>query len=603
MAERVTERSSEKPAPPETDAPRTANVKGRKQLLRTMRKEMLPAVESIAGYTQMLRNDAADRPPEILADLDKLEAVATELYEFIKEEVTPNWPEVGSDQFAERLKTTRHEVGNRLNHALGYCQFLIMEERERFFGALAGDLETIQRFCQNCNALLLRFKGLADEPDAPAAPDDLSDARRAVEPHFAHASDAHPVEPARILVVDDSSETCLLLTKFLEREEHTVETAQNGHSALEALSTSEFDLVLLDFMMPGLSGFEVLQQIKCDERLRATPVIMISALDAVSDMVPCIEAGAEDYLTKPVDFALLKARVNASLERMRLREQEFGRHFTPELARHLLRNPDLVREGRDVDVTVLFCDIRGFSGLSERLGPAETVRWLGDVMAVLSDCVLSYHGVLVDYIGDELMAMWGAPQEIENHAELACRAAFDMLARLPELNERWQHVIDAETDLGIGLNSGVARVGNTGSIRKFKYGPLGNTVNLASRVQGATKYLSSRLLLTGGTHQRLAAHFPSRRLCQVRVVNIQEAVELYELLTPGESNVTDLAERYERALNDFEQQRLPQAAATLGNLLVDDPCDGPSLMLMSRVVDRLLHSEGDFDPVWDLPGK
>ena len=525
MVKRVEERSSESQAPPparESDAPavQAVDASSRKRLLKSMRREMLPAVEAIAGYSQMLRNDASDRPPEFLADLDKLQTVATELYEFIKDEVSPNWAEIESESFTERLKTTRHEVGNRLNHALGYCQFLIMEERERYFGALAGDLETVQRFCQNCNTLLLRFKGLAEEPEAVASAEDLSDSRRGVEPHYSSASTHPHVEPAHILVVDDSSETCRLLTKFLEREEHTVQTAEDGQAALEALSESEFDLVLLDFMMPGLSGFEVLQQVKCDERLRQTPVIMISALDAVADMVPCIEAGAEDYLTKPVDFSLLKARVNASLERMRLREQEFGRHFTPQLARHLLRNPDLVREGRDVDVTVLFCDIRGFSGVSERLGPAETVRWLGDVMAVLSDCVLSHQGVLVDYIGDELMAMWGAPQEIDNHAELACRAAFDMLARLPELNQRWQPVIEAETDLGIGLNSGVARVGNTGSIRKFKYGPLGNAVNLASRVQGATKYLGSRLLMTGGTQQRLDAHFPSRRLCQVRVVNI-----------------------------------------------------------------------------------
>ena len=109
--------------------------------------------------------------------------------------------------------------------------------------------------------------------------------------------------------------------------------------------------------------------------------------------------------------------------------------------------------------------------------------------------------------------------------------------------------------------------------------------------------------MTGGTNQRLDVRFPSRRLFQVRVVNIQETVDLYELITPHDGGVSDLAERYEQALNDFEQHRLPQAAATLGNLLVDDPRDGPSLMLMSRVVDRLLHPDAEFDSVWDLPGK
>jgi adenylate cyclase len=127
--------------------------------------------------------------------------------------------------------------------------------------------------------------------------------------------------------------------------------------------------------------------------------------------------------------------------------------------------------------------------------------------------------------GDELIAMWGAPVDQPDHATLSARAAVDMLAAVPRINERWAATLGETMDLGIGINSGVARVGNTGSRHKFKYGPLGNTVNLASRVQGATKYVRSRILVTDATRSRMGSGFASRRVCQVRVVNIAEPVE------------------------------------------------------------------------------
>jgi len=252
---------------------------------------------------------------------------------------------------------------------------------------------------------------------------------------------------------------------------------------------------------------------------------------------------------------------------------------------------------------VLFCDIRGFSSISERLGPSETVDWVSDVMAVLSDCVIDHRGVLVDYIGDELMAMWGAPEEQPNHAELACLAAVEMLARLPALSTRWQPVVKHPTAVGIGLNTGLARVGNTGSHRKFKYGPLGNTVNVASRVQGATKYLQTRLMVTGTTQQHLGPQFATRRLCKARVVNIDQPIDLYEVLSCEQDHESDQKRRYEEALKEFESRNFRVAASILGNLLVDCPHDGASLMLMSRVVDALLHEPDEFDPVWELHAK
>jgi adenylate cyclase len=201
------------------------------------------------------------------------------------------------------------------------------------------------------------------------------------------------------------------------------------------------------------------------------------------------------------------------------------------------------------------------------------------------------------------MAMWGAPKEQPDHALLACRAALDMLARLPLLNERWHPVLREPMGLGIGVNSGKARVGDIGSKAKFVYGPLGNTVNLASRVQGATKYLKTPLLITGATRATLGEEFAVRRLCDVKVVNIPEPVALYELTAPDSQEWDDLRRRYEAALAHFEKKEFREAARVLGALLPKYPNDGPALVLMHRTVAGLVEEPEDFSPVWELPGK
>jgi adenylate cyclase len=306
---------------------------------------------------------------------------------------------------------------------------------------------------------------------------------------------------------------------------------------------------------------------------------------------------------------LLAGGIAAGLERARLEKDalaarvQFEQFFTPDLARQLERDPDLLK-GQEAEVTLLFCDIRGFSRISEKLEPAKTVEWINDVMGVLSDSVLAHQGVLVDYIGDELMAMWGAPTRQPDHATLACRAALDMLERLPDLVARWKTVLGEEFDLGIGLNTGSARVGNTGSERKFKYGPLGSTVNLASRVQGATKHFKARLIITGRTKAAIDDGFATRRLGKVRVVNIQEEVELFELVPADHPDWEELQVGYETALLHFEAgpDDLWPAAGLLGNIQVKHPGDGPSLMLLSRVVNSLCDRTA-WNPVWVFGSK
>jgi adenylate cyclase len=304
---------------------------------------------------------------------------------------------------------------------------------------------------------------------------------------------------------------------------------------------------------------------------------------------------------------LLAGVVAAGLARM---EQEraalaariqFEQFFTPALSRHLEAKPDLL-EGRECPVTILVCDIRGFSRISEQQGPANTIKWLREVLSVLSDCVLDRDGVVVDYTGDEVLAMWGAPAEQPDHARTACEAALAMMEQLPKLNEKWAPVLGQRMGVGIGIHTGPAMVGNTGSHRKFKYGPHGTTVNLASRVQGASKYLRTTALITGATRAQLDGAFPTRRLCKVEVVNIKEPVELYDLAPPGRPNWAGLRLAYEHALEEFESGGHRKAAALLDRMTAEFPDDGPSAVLRERARKAAEH-EGEASAVWVLPGK
>lgn len=320
---------------------------------------------------------------------------------------------------------------------------------------------------------------------------------------------------------------------------------------------------------------------------------------ATSGPITELEASLVELLARGVAAGLARLDQERAALEARVRFEQF---FTPQLARQLEKNPNLL-QGRDAEVTLLFCDIRSFSRISERLGPARTVAWIGDTMATLSECVRSHEGVLVDYIGDELIAMWGAPEEQSNHAVLACRAALDMLACLPELNRRWLEELKEPMTFGVGINTGVARVGNMGSPYKFKYGPLGNCVNLASRVQGATKYLRCRLLLTGATRARLDDSFVPRRLARVRVVNIDEPLDLYELSPADSPNWRQAKAEYEKALELFENRDFLLAARTLGNWRAHAPEDAPALILLYRAIQCEVEQPNPFDPVWALPGK
>jgi adenylate cyclase len=280
----------------------------------------------------------------------------------------------------------------------------------------------------------------------------------------------------------------------------------------------------------------------------------------------------------------------------------FEQFFSRKLSEQLAVNPNLLK-GRDAEVTVLFCDIRSFSRRAKEMGTEQTLLWINDVLEVCSQCVLARDGVVVDYTGDEIMSMWGAPVPQQDQAQRACEAAKDILRALPQINERWSGQLKEPVKVGIGINTGTAQVGNIGSKVKFKYGPLGHPVNLASRVQGANKYLKTSALITQATRDRLPPETPVRRICSVRVVNMAEPVTLYELRLDDDDQGRKLCELYEQALGHFESKDFRKAARVIGEYLPDYADDGPSQLLLWRSVNWLVNPRRKFRKSWRLPGK
>ena len=281
---------------------------------------------------------------------------------------------------------------------------------------------------------------------------------------------------------------------------------------------------------------------------------------------------------------------------------QFEQFFTPELARQLALEPTLLN-GREADATLLFCDLRGFSRISERIGPEGTNKLMSAIFDALSKCVQDQSGVLVDYLGDGMLAMWGAPGHQPDHAKRCVIAAQKMQMQIPLINEKWGKQIGESIALGIGINSGKTWVGNTGSSIKFKYGPLGPSVNLASRVEGLTKYLRSYLLITGATKKLLDDSFLTRRVCKTTVVNVVEPVDIYEVFVEANEKNKRLKQVTEQALIELEKNNFREASKISGFSLAEFPDDGPLILILHRAVEMLMNPTQAFQPVWHPPGK
>lgn len=344
----------------------------------------------------------------------------------------------------------------------------------------------------------------------------------------------------RILVIDDAKGQRDLLIRLLELDGHQVTAVADGASALESLGREPTDLVLLDVEMPKMDGLQTLAHLKKDPELAHIPVVMLSASTDLDLVVQCIEAGAEDYLPKPFNRTLLKARIGASLRRKRLADSERSliERLQAEIGRsdRLLRNilPDSViarlRQGQSSiadgynQVSVLFADVVGFTTLASKATPGALVHALHGIVSRF-DALADRHGAeKIKTIGDAYMAAAGLPEERADHAETIAKLALDMRTAV-----EGAEIAGQQLQLRIGIHSGPVVAGVTGT-RKFTYDLWGQTVNLASRME--SQGIPGAIQITEATRRLLPKRFATESRGVVEIKGIGP-IQTHLLLEPG----------------------------------------------------------------------
>ena len=343
-------------------------------------------------------------------------------------------------------------------------------------------------------------------------------------------------EPARLLVVDDNQVNRMMLSRNLELQGHVVETAENGKEGLDKFRSGAFDLMLLDIEMPVMNGFEVLEACLNDLELRQVPIIMTSAMEELDAVVKCVELGAEDYLTKPVNPVLLRARVNASLEKKRLRDEQrklFRTFATKEVAEELLRT-GFSLGGQMVTATVLISDIRSFTTITESQEPSDSIELLNQYFSMMFDAITQNGGIVNQIVGDGVLAVFGAPIFFEDHRERAVKAGLQMLEQLKVFNENQLAQDKTPIRIGIGITSGRMVAGYTGTQNRAIYTCIGDTVNLADRIQEYTKEALRPLLIDGYTREGLSGNYKVEDLGKIVFKGKNQAVNVFAVVGGGE---------------------------------------------------------------------
>jgi adenylate cyclase len=528
-----------------------------------LRHELRTPLNAIIGYSEMLLEDAVDAASADLAsDLRQVLAAGRQLLAIVNDLLDAQ--KLASDEVAFNLESLitnlDYQARAPLNGAIGYSEILLENAVEKEQEEIIPDLEKIHAAG---NLFLARLNNIIDLSDldaglkspAPGATDQspLIDSVMASLRELAQESaTVASGETGSILVVDDNEINRDLLSRYLARLGHTVQAAADGRQALEMIDSGAFDLVLLDIMMPELNGYQVLQHLKDSSNWRDLPVIMISALDEMDSVVRCIELGAADYLSKPFNPVLLRARVGACLEKKRLRDlekeqkrqlqelnaalevrnrfirQTFGRYLSDDIVESILESPDGLNIGGEKrQATILMSDLRGFTSLSEGLPAEDVVSMVNIYLETMTDIILKYQGTIDEFIGDGILVIFGAPFQRPDDAPRAVACAVEMQLAMASVNDRNRQAGYPEVALGIGVNTGNMVVGNIGSKKRTKYGVVGSNVNLTSRIEsytvGGQIFISENTLKACGDIVRLD------NAMQVSPKGVKEPLTIYEV--------------------------------------------------------------------------
>jgi adenylate cyclase len=476
------------------------SMRSQRAFLAHVRHELRTPLNAILGYSEMLIEDARELDQEgIIEDLEKLHGSGQELLALVNRILDPTLLDARDELDLESFGTQiRHELRTPLNDVIGYSEMLIEDARDLGLEDFVPELEKIAAAGQKLLALLddiLRFSNVEAgqvelDGEAAGVSTMVRDVVTTIRPLDEQDAERTDDQPGRVLVVDDNETNRDLLFRRLTRQGYEVAVAEDGRRALERISAEEFDLVLLDIMMPELNGYQVLQHLKSDARLRHIPVIMISALDEVDSVVRCIGIGAEDYLSKPFNPVLLKARIGACLEKKRLRDREVLhlRQIEEEKKRsdellHVILPDEIVAELKATNqvkprlhekVAVLFCDIVAFTSYCESRPPEEVVACLQELVEAYEEIAPRYQLEKIKTIGDAFMATAGLLKPVANPVLQCVKCGLEMISLARGLSAQW--------NVRVGIHVGPVMAGVVGH-RQYMFDLWGDTVNTAARVE------------------------------------------------------------------------------------------------------------------------
>jgi len=459
----------------------------------TLRGKLLTPVYGLLDLSGALLQDARKHPDsseDFLSTLERITASVVGLLELAEKSLDPGKLEIPGQQFHAQF---HHDVRSYLARIIQYCEYWCEDVNAPFLKAFEDDLRKINQVARDLvgsiNDLLSYPKSImrpgCDQPT-------ISPEVGVIPPQIDENGRQANRIVGTLLVVDDNELNRDILRRCLERQGHTVVLAPNGRVALELVRSQAFDLMLLDLIMPELSGWQVLGQLKADLRFRHLPVIMISALNDIHSLVRCIEIGADDYLSRPVNPVLLRARIGACLERKRLRDRE--QSYLSKITRaekranellHAVFPAPIVKRMKNSrrpeprchrNVAVLFADIVNFTSYcsEHELEPKEVVHCLDELIGSWEKSALLHRVQKIKTIGDAFMAAAGLLEKVENPVLSCVRFGLDMISAVQQLPNQW--------NVRVGIDFGPVIAGVIGS-RQYLYDLWGDTVNTAARME------------------------------------------------------------------------------------------------------------------------
>ena len=557
--------------------------------LDLLRQELISPILSIEGHAELLREQIKDE--DCLADLKKIVSAAELTRKLIDEMLAAETQDLDKEKRDSERSRFKHDLRNSVGAISGYSE-IILEDLEDA-DDLSEDAQTYLDHQLADSTKLLQMLDTLFQAEREFGED--SESELDVDIHSVYDSfersdnETTKTISGRILVVDDNDSNRNLLVHQLHRQGHDISSSPSGRQALEMIRESAPDLILLDLFMPDMNGFDVLREMHKDESLRAVPVIIITGLSDKEAAVKCIEAGAFDLLIKPVSPALLEARVSACLERKAWYDKEqayqreleksytfirkvFGRYLSDEVVQQILESDEgMQMGGGKQQVTIMMTDIRGFSMLSQELDPQDCVKMLNNYFGVMTPLIQKYDGVIDEFLGDAILAIFGAPVKTDDHAQQAVACALEMQQAMAEVNHNNQQWGLPSIEMGIAVNTGEVVVGNIGSETRSKYGVVGHHVNLTARIESFT--VGGQVMASEYTVDSLDAEVTIAQSLQVEAKGIKDPVRIHDIVGIGAPYDLVLAAD-EQQLQALENELPVLFNRLTGKAIADELVDG-----------------------------